>query len=95
MSEERAEDLGEVRARAVRASEALEAQAAEVLELAKRIEELTNGTPGWYPGMRARVEADETVRQVRVLVRALGDLDSSMRTRADEGGEAPAPKSPS
>ncbi len=43
--------------------------------------------------MRTRVEAAETVRKVRVLLRALGDLDGSVR--AGEGGEVPAPKSPS
>lgn len=52
MSEERGEELGEVRAKALEASGELEARAAEVLELAKRIEELTDGTPGWYPGMK-------------------------------------------
>ncbi len=43
MSKERAEELGKVRARALEASVELEARANEVLVLAKRIEELTNG----------------------------------------------------
>ena len=93
MSDELAEELVEFRARAREASGELEARAAEVLGLAKRIEELTHNTSGWYPGMRARVEAAETARQVRVLLRALGDLDGSVR--AGEGGEVPAPKYPS
>ncbi len=93
MDDERRRELLEIHARAREAAEALEAQAAEVLELAKRIEELTEGTPGWYPGMRTRVEAAEALRQARVLVRALGDWDGSMRV--GEGHEVPAPKSPS
>lgn len=91
MSEEGADELGEVRTRVLEASRELEAQASEVLELGKRIEELTDGTPGWYPGMRARVEAAETLRQVRVLVRTLGDLERS----TGGGREAPAHGSPS
>ncbi len=79
MSEEPGEELGEVRAKALEASGELEARAAEVLELAKRIEELTDGTSGWYPGMRTRVEAEETVRQACLLLRALGDIDRSAR----------------
>lgn len=93
MSKEGTEELGKVCAGAREASVELEARAAEVLVLAKRIEELTHSTSGWYPGMRTRVEAAETARQVRVLLRALGDLDGSVR--AGEGGEVPAPKYPS
>lgn len=93
MSDEWEEELGEVRARAREASEALEARAGEALQLTKRIEELNDGTPGWYRGMRTRVEAAETVRQVNVLLRALGDLDRSVR--AGEGDAVPTPKSPS
>lgn len=94
MDDEWRRELLEIRGRALEASEALEVQAAEVLDLTKRIEELTEDTPGRYPGMRARVEAAETVRQVRVLVRALGRLDGSTSTRAGEGDEVPAPRSP-
>ena len=63
MSGEQAEGLGGVRARAREAAEALEAQAAGTLELTRRIEDLTGGTPEWYTGMRARVEAAEALRQ--------------------------------
>lgn len=92
-SDERQQELRELHGRARKAAEALEVRAAEVLELTERIEALTGGTSGWYPGMRTRVEAAETARQVRVLLRALGDLDGSVR--AGEGGEVPAPKYPS
>ena len=81
MSDEREEELGEVRARAREASEALEARAVEALQLARRIQELTNGTPGWYRGMRTRVEAAEVLRQARVFVRTLEDLDKGARAR--------------
>lgn len=75
MSEERAEELGEVRARALKASRKLEVRAAEVLELTERIEALTGGTTGWYRGMRTRVEAAEALRQTRVLLDTLGALE--------------------
>lgn len=84
MSDGQAEELGEVRARALEASEALEAQAAEVLALAKRIENLTGGTPGWYAGMRTRVEAGETLRQVLVLVRTLRHLDGDANRASED-----------
>ncbi len=81
MSDEREEELGEVRASAREASEALEARAGEVLRLTERIQELTDGTPGWYRGMRTRVEAAEALRQARVFVRTLEDLDKDARAR--------------
>ena len=71
MDGERRRELLEVRSRAREAADALGVRAAEVVELTKRIEDLTGGTPGWYPGMRARVEAGETLRQVRTLMRTL------------------------
>ena len=84
MSDERAEKLGEVRARALEASEAMEVQAAEVLDLTKRIEELTDGTPGWYPGMRTRVEAAEARRQAHVLVRTLRHLNGDANRASED-----------
>jgi hypothetical protein len=81
VDDERRRELLEIRGRAREAAEALEARAAEVLELTKRIEDLTDGTPGWYPGMRARVEAAEALRQVRVLVRTLEGLDEDAERR--------------
>lgn len=79
MDDERRSELRETHGKAHEAAEDLKAQAAEVLELVKRIEELTDGTPGWYTGMRTRVEARETLRQVRVLARALGHLGEGKR----------------
>ncbi len=81
MNAERAEELGEVRARAREAAEALEARAADVKELTKRIEDLTEGTPSWYSGMRTRVEAAEALRLARVLARTLEELDERTRVR--------------
>ncbi len=81
MSEEQAEELGEIRARAREAAEALERRSVEVLELTRRIETLTGGTGEWYPGMRMRVEAQEALRQARVVVRALEDSDEGADVR--------------
>ncbi len=66
MSGERQQELRELRdthGRAREAAEALEAHAAEVLRLTREIEALTDGTSGWYRGMRTRVEAAETLWQ--------------------------------
>lgn len=84
MSGEQAEELGEVRARAREAAEVLEAQAAEVMGFAKRIEEPTGSTPEWYPGMRTRVEAEETLRQARVLVRAMEHLGGGTNRKSKD-----------
>ena len=81
MSDEREEGLGEVRVRAREASEVLEAWAVEALQLTKLIEELTDGTPGRYRGRRTRVEAAEALRQARLFVRTLEDLDKGARAR--------------
>ena len=81
MSEEQAENLGEVRARAREVAEALEGRAAEALELTERIEALTGGTSDSYAGIRTRVEAAEALRQARVLVRTLDILDERSRER--------------
>lgn len=77
MAEARSSELGEVRDRVREAAGSLEAWAVEVLKLTKKIEDLTGGTPGWYAGMRTRVEAAETLCQARVLVRAMEHLDGS------------------
>lgn len=52
-----------------------------MLELTERIEALTGGTTKWYGGMRTRVEAREALRQARVLVRTLEELDQRPRVR--------------
>ncbi len=49
--------------RARKTAQALETYAAEVLRLTREIEALTDGTSGWYRGMRTRVEAAETLWQ--------------------------------
>jgi hypothetical protein len=42
---------------------ALHALAEEIQVLTQRLEELTKGTPAWYAGTRARVEARATLEQ--------------------------------
>ncbi len=89
MRDERAEDLGEVRARAREAVETFETQATEILELAKRIEDLTDGTrhdPALQPGTdrgqgqqaQARKAFDVRARQVR-SVEALRTLRRELK----------------
>ena len=92
MSEERDGELGELRERARQTAQMLQEQSEELLKTAGRIEALTDGTPEWYPGMRTRVEAQEALRQVRVLLRALGDSDRSVR--AGEGAKSRLPSTP-
>ncbi len=87
MSDERAEELGEVHARAREAAEALEAQASKMLELTKQIEGLTGGTTDSYAGMRTKVEARETLRQIRVLARTMDKLDERLREVIDLASE--------
>lgn len=60
--------------------------AAEVLELTKRIEYLAAGTTARCPGMRTRIEAGAMARQVRDLLRALGELGKQIGGRVQ--GEA-------
>ncbi len=59
----------------------MEAHAAEVLRLTREIEALTDGTSGWYRGMRTRVEAAETLWQARILLETLKELDEHARVR--------------
>ena len=47
--------------------EGLEAEAAEIHELTKRLETLTKDTSAWYAGMRARVKARAALEQVEEL----------------------------
>ena len=89
MSSEQAGDLGKVRARTQETVEAMEAQASEVLELARRIETLTGGTSDSYAGMRTRVEARETLRQVLLLAGTLKKLDEGSRANTSRVLEDP------
>jgi hypothetical protein len=50
------------------------AQAAEIHELTKRLEDLTEDTPAWYAGMRSRVEARAALEQAEKLGRVLEEL---------------------
>jgi hypothetical protein len=64
------------------AANTLHAQAAEVCEMAKRIEELTKDTLLQDAGMRARVEARTTQEHVEDLRRALGEMGKELRGQA-------------
>lgn len=66
--------LRDLRVKAQARAEELEGRAGEVLDLTGRIEELAAGTPARYSGMRTRVEAEATLRQVRDLIRTLEEL---------------------
>jgi hypothetical protein len=45
------------------AVDALQTQAAEVHEMTERLEHLTKGTPVWYAGTQAKVEASAALEQ--------------------------------
>lgn len=68
------EDLAEAYDRARDATRELRARAEEALNLAQQLEELTKGTPAWYAGTRARVEARATLEQTEELRRVLEEL---------------------
>lgn len=75
-------ELRELHGKARESAEALKAQTEEILELAKRIEDLTDGTPAWYAGMRTRVEAGTTTWQARVLLDTLAELEERTSERS-------------
>jgi hypothetical protein len=56
------EELARPRADAEAAADALRAKAAQILERAVGLRELTKGTPAWYAATRTRVEARRRVR---------------------------------
>jgi hypothetical protein len=56
------------------AARRLEAEAAEIHELAKRLKTLTKATPSWYADMRARVEARAALEQAQELRQVLEEL---------------------
>lgn len=83
----RRQEIRQLHDRARQAAEALKAHAEEVLEATQRIEDLTDGTPEWYPGMCANVEAQATMRQARALVRTLEQVDESTRENTNHASE--------
>ncbi len=72
--EARRRELLDTHGRARQTAQELERHAAEVLEMTKEIEALTDGTPKWYRGMRTRVEAGATLWQARVLLDTLEEF---------------------
>ncbi len=80
--EARRRELLDTHGRAHKTAQALETHAAEVLRLTREIEALTDGTPGWYRGMRTRVEAGAALWQVRVLLDTLAELERRTSERS-------------
>jgi hypothetical protein len=64
------------------ATDALNTQAAEVYEMAKRIEDLIKYTRIRYAGLRVRVEARAAFEQAKYLREALDEMGKEMRGRA-------------
>jgi len=61
------------------AANALHAQAIEVYEMAKRIEDLTKDTTISYSGLRVRVEARSVFEQAADLRRELEEMGKELR----------------
>ena len=68
------ENLANLYGRARHATRALNAQAAEVHDLTKRLEKLMEGTPAWNAGTKAKVEARAALEQAEELKRVLEEL---------------------
>ena len=60
-------------------ADALNTQAEEVYEMARRLEELTKDTTIRYAGLRVRVEARAAREQAKDLLRALEKMGEQMR----------------
>jgi hypothetical protein len=67
-------DLVDLHNRTREAADNLQAKAAEIHELTKRLEELTKDTEAWYTATRARVEARATLDQAEEVRRVLEEL---------------------
>ena len=65
------EDLADLYNWTQDAGRRLEADATEIHELTKRLEDLTKDTPAWYAVTRARVEARAALEQAEELRRVL------------------------
>jgi hypothetical protein len=68
------EDLAKLHDETEAAADVLSAKAAEIHDLAKRLEDLAEGTPAWYAGTRARVEARAALEQAEELRRVLEQM---------------------
>jgi hypothetical protein len=66
-------ELVDLYTRTQNAAQALHAQAAEIHELTKRLEELTKYTPARYATTRAKVEARAALEQTEELGERLGE----------------------
>jgi hypothetical protein len=76
------EELARLHGEIETAADALHAKAAEVHELARRLEELTKDGPAWYAGTRAKVEAKATMEQAEELGRVLEELGKRLGDEA-------------
>jgi len=80
-TEEQAE-LVRLYVQADEAANALHTQAAEVYEMARKLEDLTKNTTIRYAGLRARVEARAAFEQAADLHRELEEMGKEMRGEA-------------
>jgi hypothetical protein len=69
----------ELHIRLRQATDSLYAQASEVYEMAKSLEDLTKDTTIRYTGLRVRVEARAAFEQAKDLRRALEQMSKEMR----------------
>jgi len=82
MDTEKQAELVRLYIRLQEAAGALHAQATEVYEMAKELEELTEDTSIRYTGLRVRVEARAAFEQASDLHRALEEMGEEMRGKA-------------
>ena len=68
------EEIAKLYNRMQEATDALRAQAEEILGLSQRLEQLTKDTSAWYAGTRAKVEPRAALEQAEELRRVLEEL---------------------
>jgi len=79
MDTEKQAELVRLYIQADEAANALHAQATEVYEMAKKLDDLTKDTFLHYGGLRAKVEARVTFEQASDLRRALEEMGKELR----------------
>ena len=72
MDSEKRPGLARLHTRTREAADALQTQAADILEMAEELERLTEDTPAWYAATWARVGARATPEQAEELRSVLG-----------------------
>jgi hypothetical protein len=82
MDGEKQAELVRLYVQADEAANALHAQAEEVYEMARKLEELTKDTTIRYATLKVRVEARATFEQAKDLRRALEEMGKELRGQA-------------